>query len=77
MIQVDITEERAQQLVQNGAQTIADPLGNGPAFVFTGPGLSLARLVYGGAVASCFIDATDMSEWDIAILRVRPEGRQS
>lgn len=73
MIQLDITPERAEQLIADGAQTIADPLGTGPAFVFTGPGLSLAQLAYSGALPSTFIDATDMSEWDIAILRIRPE----
>lgn len=71
MIQLTISTERAQQLIEDGAQTIADPLGSGQAFVFTGPGLSLARLVYGGASPSYYLsDATDDSEWDIAILRV-------
>ncbi|OCB56166.1 hypothetical protein A5722_14820 [Mycobacterium vulneris] len=75
MIQLTITAERAEQLIADGAQTVADPLGIGPAFVFTGPGLSLAGLAYGGALPSSFVDPYDMSEWDIAILRPQPEGQ--
>lgn len=77
MIQLDITKERAMQLIESGAQTITDPLGTGPAFVFTGPGLSLAEIAYTDALPATALRPTDMSEWDIAILRVRPEGRQS
>lgn len=77
MIQLDITAERAEQLIADGAQTVADPLSTGPAFVFNCSGLSLAQLVYSGALPSTFIDLWDTSEWDIAILRVLPEGRSS
>lgn len=75
MIQLDITAERAEQLIADGAQTIADPLGTGPAFVFTGPGMSLALIAYTAALPSEGMRIDDMSEWDIAILRPRLEGR--
>lgn len=75
MIQLDITKERADELYSAGARMVADPLSISQAFIFTGPGLSLSRLVYGDARPSNFIALDDMSEWDIAILRVQPEGQ--
>jgi hypothetical protein len=76
MIQLDITEERADELYSAGARTVTDPLSIGPAFIFTGPGLSLARLVYGDARPSNFIALDDMSVWDIAILRIQKGGTE-
>ena len=74
MIDVEIPVERAEQLLRCGMKTVKSPCGpSGLVFFFTGPGMSLARLAYGGVVDRNWLDFTDQSQWDIAILRIERE----
>lgn len=75
MIDLDISEDRAAELGAAGFRPVSlGPFRRGYGFTFTGPGLSLAKLAYGsGPVEKDWLDFTDQSKWDIAILRVVTE----
>lgn len=74
MIEVTITKTRAESLFASGIRTVQDPrLGTGEVFVFTGPGVTLAKVAYGGLQPEEAFDPTDTSSWDIAILRIEQD----
>jgi hypothetical protein len=74
MIEVHISEERIQQLLDAGVTTVVSPLGKPePVFMFSGPGLSIARLAYTDELPQLAYSATDQSLWDVAILRPEPK----
>lgn len=69
MIEVEIPVEQAKRLCANGFQQVPIHFGNrGIGFFFSGPGLSLARLAYDGYAETDWLDLTDQSRWDVAIL---------
>ncbi|MBU8834422.1 hypothetical protein [Mycolicibacterium goodii] len=70
MIDVEISKERAEQLIAAGCQTVQALTHNEPVFMFTGPGLALAKIAYTDVLPADAIDVTAQEPWDIATLRV-------
>lgn len=78
MIDVTITPERAQALLDSGARMIIGPYGEPePMFMFTGPGLLMARLAYDDTELPTTLDwqgPDGQSLWDVAVLRLEHTG---
>ncbi|AUV60837.1 hypothetical protein I5J35_gp59 [Mycobacterium phage Rem711] len=70
MIDVEISQERAEQLIAAGYQTVLPAALGERVFMFTGPGLALAKLAYTDALPADVIDVTAQEPWDIATLRI-------
>ncbi|AHJ86338.1 hypothetical protein 32HC_60 [Mycobacterium phage 32HC] len=72
MIDVEISKERAEQLIAAGCRPV-QPFGlniSEVVFMFTGPGLAMAKLAYTDALPADVIDVTAQEPWDIATLRI-------
>lgn len=79
MIEVGISQARADELLRDGVRAVMDPRGTHrrePVFMFTGPGMYLAEIAYGEALPSDTRALYDGSLWDVAILYVeqKPDG---